>query len=157
MALSKLRQDEKGARTTTSKVIILISDGEDFGDETEDALRAIEEEGIRLFTLGVGTEKGSPIPGSGGYKTDRDGRTVTTRLNSSALRNMATLTGGEYFEISASRNDVARLISRISNIQGDARDARQVDVSANRYLYFLVAAMVLLAADIITNVKTLHI
>jgi Ca-activated chloride channel family protein len=157
IAINKFAQDEKGAGTPSSKILILISDGEDFGEETEEALQAVEDAGIRLFTLGVGTEKGSAIPGPGGYKTDREGRTVTTKLNTSSLRRMATITGGEYFEISGSRNDVARLINRIGSIQGEVRDARQVDVSANRYLYFLIAAMALFLVDMLTSVKTLRI
>jgi Ca-activated chloride channel family protein len=157
VAINKFSQDQKGAANPSSKVLILISDGEDFGEDTEEALQAVEDAGIRLFTLGVGTEKGSAIPGPGGYKTDRNGQTVTTRLNTTSLRRMATLTGGEYFEISASRNDVARLINRIGSIQGEVRDARQVDVSANRYLYFLVAALALFVVDMLTSVKTLRI
>ena len=73
------------------------------------------------------------------------------------MRSLASKTGGQYFEINESRNDVSRLISTISHIEGELRDARFVDVSANRYFYFLLGAFVLLALDVLINLKTVRI
>jgi len=157
MALSKL-DDQKGLETQQkSKVIILISDGEDFGDQTGQADKEIEERDIKLFTLGVGTEKGSQIYSGRAYKVDQHGARVVSRLNSSALKSLAAKTGGQYFEINESRNDVTRLINTINRIEGEMRDARFVDVSSNRYFYFLLGAFLLLVVDILVNVKTVHI
>lgn len=157
MALQKL-EDEDGPRTNQkSKVIILISDGEDFGDETEKYLKDIENEDIRLFTLGIGTERGSQIFSGRSYKTDQRGNAVISKLNSSSLKKLANKTSGQYFEINDSRNDVARLISTIGKIEGQTRDARLVDVSANRYFYFLLAALALLVVDILLSIRTITI
>ncbi|HMI68107.1 MAG TPA: VWA domain-containing protein [Cyclobacteriaceae bacterium] len=157
MALSKL-DDQKGLETQQkSKVIILISDGEDFGDQTGQVDQEIEERDIKLFTLGVGTEKGSQIYSGRAYKVDQHGARVVSRLNSSALKSLAAKTGGQYFEINESRNDVTRLINTINRIEGEMRDARFVDVSSNRYFYFLLGAFLLLMVDILVNVKTVHI
>ena len=157
MALSKITSQEGASSQQKSKVIILISDGEDFGEETNDIAKEIEEKDIKLFTLGVGTDKGSQIYSGRGYKTDRQGNTVVSKLNSSSMRSLASKTGGQYFEINESRNDVSRLISTISHIEGELRDARFVDVSANRYFYFLLGALVLLALDVLINLKTVRI
>ena len=157
MALDKLTDEEEQVTDTKSKVIILISDGEDFGEETDEFVREIENRDIRLFTLGVGTEKGGNIYAGNGVKKDRDGKTVVTKLNSRSLRSIADKTGGEYFEINESRKDVSRLISTISRIEGELRDARLVDVTANKYFYFLAFAVVLLLLDIMLNVKTVSI
>jgi len=157
MALSKL-DDQKGLETQQkSKVIILISDGEDFGDQTGQVDQEIEDRDIKLFTLGVGTEKGSQIFSGRAYKVDQHGARVVSRLNSSALKSLAAKTGGQYFEINESRNDVTRLINTINRIEGEMRDARFVDVSSNRYFYFLLGAFLLLMVDILVNVKTVHI
>jgi len=157
MALSKL-DDQKGLETQQkSKVIILISDGEDFGDQTGQVDQEIEDRDIKLFTLGVGTEKGSQIFSGRAYKVDQHGARVVSRLNSSALKSLASKTGGQYFEINESRNDVTRLINTINRIEGEMRDARFVDVSSNRYFYFLLGAFLLLMVDILVNVKTVHI
>ncbi len=157
MALSKLDDQEGLGTQQKSKVIILISDGEDFGDQTRNVDQEIEERDIKLFTLGVGTEKGSPLYAGRGYKTDPQGNTVVSKLNSGALKSLADKTGGQYFEINEGRNDVTRLINTINRIEGEMRDARLVDVSANRYFYFLLAAFVLLILDFLFNVKTVTI
>ena len=157
MALSKVGDEDGPSAQQKSKVIILISDGEDFGEETTEIAKEIEDRNIKLFTLGVGTEKGSQIYAGRTYKTDRQGNTVISKLNSTSLRSLASKTGGQYFEINESRNDVSRMINIISHIEGELRDARFVDVSANRYFYFLLAALILLALDVLINVKTVSI
>jgi Ca-activated chloride channel family protein len=158
MALSKLEDDTGGPSSqATSKIIILISDGEDFGDETEDVAREIEKRDIKLFTLGVGTEKGGNIYSGNSLKTNRQGLIVQTKLNPKQLKSLATQTGGQYFEINESRNDVSRLINTISKIEGELRDARFIDVTANKYFYFLALAALLLVIDILVNVTTVRI
>lgn len=157
MALTKLSDEEGPSSQQKSKVIILISDGEDFGEETDDMIKKVREDDIKLFTLGVGTREGSQLYVGNGFKTDREGRTVVTKLVPSSLQNLAKQTGGEYFEINETKNDVSRLINTISNIEGELRDTRFVDVSANRYYYFLLIALILLALDVMSNVKTVRI
>jgi Ca-activated chloride channel homolog len=157
MALKKLQEQEANAGKAKSKIIILISDGEDFGEETNEIVRDIDEENIKLFTLGVGTEAGGNIYSQNGLKKDREGNVVQTRLNSSSLRSLANKTDGQYFEINESKNDVTRLINTISKIEGELRDARFVDVTANKYYYFLAIAACLLLIDILIPVKTIRI
>lgn len=156
MALEKLDNDD-GTADTKSKVIILISDGEDFGQDTDEVVNEIDKRDIRLFTLGVGTEQGGNIYAGAGVKKDREGNPVVTRLNSRSMRSIADKTEGQYFEINESRNDVSRLISTISRIEGELRDARMVDVTANKYYYFLAIATVLLLLDVMINIKTVSI
>ncbi len=157
MALDKLQDDQEKPADTKSKVIILISDGEDFGQETDEMVNEIEDRDIKLFTLGVGTEKGGNIYAGNGVKKDREGNNIVTKLNSRSLRSIADKTGGQYFEINQSKNDVSRLINTIGNIEGELRDAKMVDVTANKYFYFLALAMALLLLDIVVNVKTVSI
>ncbi len=157
MAVKKLTEEETTSGQTKSKVVILISDGEDFGEETQNAVKDVEDENIKLFTLGVGTEKGGSIYASSGLKKDRSGNVVVSKLNSSALKEIAKKADGQYFEINQSRNDVSRLINTIGKIEGELRDARYVDVTANKYFYFLVAAFALLMLDIFVNIRTVKI
>lgn len=158
MAIKKIEDDNRETTSrTSSKVIILISDGEDFGENTNEATREIENKGIKLFTLGVGTEEGGRIYASNGYKKDRQGNVVVTKLNSRSLRSLADKTGGQYFEINESRNDVSRLINTIARIEGELRDTRFVDVAANRYFYFLGLAILLLTIDILFAVQAIKI
>jgi Ca-activated chloride channel family protein len=157
MAMDKLESDNTKATEVTSKVILLISDGEDFGDETEAALAGIEKKGLKLFTLGVGTEQGGQIRSGSGFKTDRQGAVVVTRLNPDALQTLAGKTGGQYFEINESRNDITRLINTIDSIEGELLEARFIDVTANKYFYFLAIALILLMLDVLIPVKAIRI
>lgn len=157
MALSKLEDDKAPLAQTKSKIIVLISDGEDFGEDTPEVSSLIEDKGVKLFTLGVGTQKGGNIYSGNGLKMDRSGNVVTTKLKPEALKDLANKTGGQYFEINESKNDVSRMINSISKIEGEFRDARFVDTSANKYYYFLAAALLLLVLDVLVNIRTIRI
>lgn len=157
MALEKLSGEESTSIEQKSKVIILISDGEDFGDNTPGITARVEESGIKLFTLGVGTEAGSKIRTNYGFKTDRSGKEVVTKLNSRDLKTLAVKTGGKYFEINENSNDIERLINAINAIEGELKDARVVDVSANKYYYFIALALLLISFDFLLGLKAVRI
>lgn len=157
MALEKLESDASNVARQTSKTIVLISDGEDFGEETTAITTKIEEAGIKLFALGVGTERGSKISTRRGFKKNKNGEEVVSKLNSTSLRKIAADTDGKYFEINKSRNDVSRLISSINEIEGELRDSKQVDAKSNKYFYFLGLALFLMCLDLMLNVSVLRI
>ena len=157
MALDKLSGQEGAITQPKSKVIIFISDGEDFGTRRDEVAKEIADAGIRLYTLGVGTEEGSRIRKASGYKTDHSGREVFSKLNARDLKNLANTTGGKYFEISADRNDLERLINAINSIEGEVRDARRIDASANKYFYFAALALLLLSTDLVFGLKSIRL
>ena len=157
MAYSKLIGDDDTPGQQKSKIIILISDGEDFGNETQDISEDIIDSGVKLFTFGVGTEQGGQILARGVPKTDRDGNIVVTRLESQSLKELAGQSGGRYFEINERQNDTSRLISSISQIEGELRDSKQVDTAANKYVYFLLAGVLLFMADHMIKLKTIRL
>jgi Ca-activated chloride channel homolog len=157
MALSKLMNDSESGPESKSKLILLISDGEDFGEETKSAVAEAKEAGIKVFTLGVGTEAGGKIKDINGFKKDFQGNEVITRLNPSALRKIAEATNGRYFEINNKTNESAYLISAIQNIEGELRDMRTIDVSANKYEYFLAIAMALFLIDMLISYRAIKI
>lgn len=157
LALKKLN-DEKSLRSEQkSKIIILISDGEDFGTETSQVAEEIETSGIKLFTLGIGTTTGSKIMTRRGYKKDYKGEEVVSKINPTALKQYAAETGGKYFEINDSKNDVERLINAIDDIEGELQDAKKVDSKANKYYYFLSLALILMLIDVLIRVKVIQI
>lgn len=156
VALDKL-DTEDSEIDAKAKIIILISDGEDFGEQTESMRAEIRDRGIKLFTLGVGTTQGSKIMIGDQVKTDRNGNVVVSKLNRQSLKELAARTGGQYFEINQRQNDVERLINSINKVEGQLRDSRMVDVSANKYIYFLAAALLLLMLDNLTTVKAIRV
>ena len=87
----------------TNRVVFLISDGEDHSDEAEEAARRANEFGIRIFTFGVGSESGAPIPIKRNgivetYKKDLEGNVVITKKNPNVLKTIAEITNGAYYE-----------------------------------------------------------
>ena len=139
LGLSKLQDESSEEKDIKSKIIILFSDGEDFGDETEESIEKIKENSLKLFSIGIGTEKGSRIKDNfGKFKKDKEGNDVITKLNSSSLRETADKTGGKYYEISKNKNEISQMISDIKNIKGDVIDEKMSNVSDNKYFYFLV-------------------
>lgn len=157
LALEKITDEDESVTRQKSKIIILISDGEDFGENTKDIAKQVKEAGIKLYTLGIGTAQGSKIMTRNGFKKDNKGQDVISKLNAGSLKKLASVTNGKYFEINNQQNDVEKLINTIDSIEGELRDARHMDVSANKYYYFLALAFVLLFIDASIKTRTLTV
>ena len=158
LSLSKLNDENALSLEISSKVIILISDGEDFGDNTNESLDNIIESNIKLFTVGVGSEKGSKILlRNGKYKKDKDGSEVITKLKPTSLKETARDTGGKYFEISNINNQTDELITEINSIKGDIIESKTIDVTVNKYFYFLFTALLLMIIDFSIKLKIIRI
>ncbi|TAE02626.1 MAG: VWA domain-containing protein [Bacteroidetes bacterium] len=156
MALERHLEEDKNIRNQ-AKVVVLISDGEDFGEETKDIAKEMRDKEIKTFTVGVGTAQGSKIPFRNGFKQDESGSEVVSVLNANALKELADITGGQYFEVNDKQNDIPKLIASIAKIKGDMRDTRQIDVSANKYFYFLLAALFLAIFDVLLTIKIIRL
>ena len=150
LGLSKLRDENSGDNDFKSKIIILFSDGEDFGEDTDQSIEKIKENSLKLFSVGIGTDEGTKILDDfGNFKKDNEGNDVITKLNSSSLRETADKTGGKYYEISKNKNEINQMITEIKNIKGDVIDQQTSNISENKYFYFLLSALVLVAIDFI--------
>jgi len=158
LSLSKLEDETSINKEINSKVIILISDGEDFGEDTESSLEQIKSSSIKLFSVGIGSTQGSKILlRNGKFKKDNEGNDVVTKLNSNSLKETASYTGGKYFEISNEMNQTDNLISEIVNIKGDYIESKTVDVTENKYFYFLFSALILMLIDFTFSFKIISI
>ena len=157
LSLDKLLAD-KIQENDKSKIIILISDGEDFGENTYEIVDKIKESSIKLFTVGIGTAQGTRIIlRNGSFKKDKDGKEVITKLNSTSLKKIANETKGKYFEISNQINQINGMIYEIKEIKGDLIDSKFMDVTKNKYFYFLFVALMLMSMDFLFNFKIIKI
>ncbi len=157
LSLDKLLAD-KIQENDKSKIIILISDGEDFGENTYEIVDKITKSSIKLFTVGIGTAKGTRITLRNGlFKKDKNGKEVITKLNSTSLKKIANETKGKYFEISNQRNQINGMIYEIKEIKGDLIDSKFMDVTKNKYFYFLFVALMLMSMDFLFNFKIIKI
>jgi Ca-activated chloride channel family protein len=159
LVLTRLQATARPAGTAArATAVVLISDGEDFGENLEPTLRLLTRSGVRLYTVGVGTLDGAriPRPRGGGYLRDARGREAVTRLVPTTLRRLAQQTGGQYFELTDQRNEFPLLVNALNRLEGQAEQVRTVAVADNRYRYPLVVALVLLTLDIILTIRVIR-
>lgn len=158
LAQQKFKEMEISSKKVSSKLILLASDGEDFGEETEDAVSKLEKDGIRVFTLGIGTSEGGKIPtASGGNLTNEDGQDVLAKFKPEDLIKISAETKGKYFEVTNEKNEVPALIEAMQSIEGEVRDVQVIDVGANKYFYFLFVALCILVLDILFTINIIKI
>ena len=157
MAKEKLLEESGKAGSNSSRLVILISDGEDWGEEAQAIAKEYKKEGIKLMTLGIGTANGGRIPEGRRYKRDRQGKEVVTRLDARSLQALAKTANGQYFEINERLNDTQRLVNTVNALEGQFQASKLVDVNNNKYLYFLAAALILLALDAIVTPKLVRL
>jgi len=137
--------------------LVLISDGEDFGENLEPTLRELTRSGARLFTMGVGTLEGSRLPREAGrYVRDARGRDAVSKLAPLPLRRLAEQTNGQYFELTDRRNEFPLLLNALNRVEGQAEQVRTVSVADNRYRYPLLLALALLLLDVVVTVKVIR-
>ncbi len=155
------KQDELNAlnkRRNSTKILILFTDGEDFGENYRKATRLLSDLGVRLFVVGVGTTEGGNMPtANGSLKKNSSGEVIVTHLNSTELRTIAREADGKYFEISTEINNMPQLISDIDNTKGSLQMNMEVFVSANKYFYFLWVAFAMLVLDVLVTIRTIKI
>ncbi|MCX2739822.1 VWA domain-containing protein [Pontibacter anaerobius] len=158
LALDKLRQTSNTPEEEQkARVLVLISDGEDFGSDVQHLAGQLRDENIRVYTLGIGTTDGSPIPAGNTFKTDSEGQQVLSQLKPEPLVQLSELTGGAYFEVNDRVSEVSKLISAINKIEGELRESKTIDVTANKYVYPLALALFLILLDILITVKLIRI
>ena len=148
MAALAFDEDREGA-----KVILLMTDGEDSETDPVAAAREAANEGITIFTVGFGSAQGEPVPDLDlrgnvvGFKTDRTGNQVLSRLDEETLRAVADAAGGSYFRAGGA---AAAIASRIDDLQASRLDSREEIQRIERFQIFLaIAVLALIAAELI--------
>lgn len=135
---------------TKYKVLVIITDGEDFEGDAARAAQDAADMGIKIYCIGVGTTDGEIIPaagrgGEGGYLTDRGGRVVKTKLNEDILKKIAISTGGSYVRATQSEFGLVLLYDKsISRLEKRDIEAKMRKHYQERYQYFLALAVILL-------------
>ena len=136
-----------------NKAIVIITDGEDHeGNALEQADAAVKK-GIAIYTIGMGLPEGVPIPEYNGavmtgYKKDRDGQTVMTRLDETLLQQIASLGKGMYVRATNSETGLNKIFDDINKIQKAEIEEKQFSDYETRYQYFVGLALLLLIIDL---------
>jgi Ca-activated chloride channel family protein len=138
-----------------SKVLVVISDGEDHDENWKEFVPQLNERGIKVLAIGLGTAKGGPIPlktGSSvvGYKKDENGEVVITRQNDKVLRELALQTNGSYVSGSNTNGTLEALKSTLTGLDKVDIEERVFTDYDDQFQWFLAVAFALLLIELIT-------
>ncbi len=133
------------------KAVVLISDGETHDEKTEEAVKLLQENGVVVYTVGIGSPGGSPIyePGTTDYKKDADGNTVISKLNEQELQSIATETSGTYYLFTNADDIATNILFQLSKM-----DKKAIAGGFNRnytsyFQIFIALAILLLILELI--------
>ena len=135
-----------------SKVLILITDGEDHEGAPLEAAREAKQAGIKIFTIGVGQDGGAPIPlrdGSGGFKKDRRGDMIISHLDEATLQKIALETEGSYVRSVTGDMDLDKIykVDIKQHIEGKELSSTRQRRWEQRFQWFVCAALLLIAGE----------
>ncbi|MCC1483273.1 VWA domain-containing protein [Winogradskyella immobilis] len=137
----------------TNRILIIISDGEDHEGDAQDLAEEASEEGIRIFTIGVGDTKGGPIPIKRNgivlnYKKDQKGETVITKLNEQTLKDIANEANGVYINGSNTSEVVDTIKDLIDKMDKKEFESKQIADFKDQFQWFLGLGIFLFFIDI---------
>jgi len=155
--LIQTKYNSNGITNRKSKVIVLVSDGEDFGELEANVLADLKKDKINLLVLGVGTPQGGKIKEGNDFKKDKEQNEVVSKLDADYLKSLAKVLGGQYFQLSNQVNDVSVMLKEITQLEGNWIDTRKMTVTNNKYYYFLFLALILMIIDVLVTIRTIKL
>ena len=137
----------------TNRFLVIISDGEDHQEETKQVAENLAKEGVKVYTIGVGTENGAPIPikvnnSLIGYKKDRKGETVITQRKADILSEIANIGNGNYIDGNRTEQPVNEIAETIANAEKNEFETKQFSDYKDQFQWFLAVALFFLVVDI---------
>jgi Ca-activated chloride channel homolog len=136
-----------------SKLLVLFTDGEDFSHNLNDIKQEAAQAGLSIFTIGVGTPEGAPVPlfdAHGkllGHQKDAQGGVVISRLNEGILRSLAGDAGGSYIRAVDNGDDIATFIRAVHAFEKEQISERKHSRYEDQYHYFLLVSFICFALE----------
>ncbi|MCH5335746.1 MAG: VWA domain-containing protein [Alistipes sp.] len=132
-----------------SRAVILITDGENHEDDAVAAAERAAEQGIRIYTIGIGTPEGAPIEIGGEFVRDSDGNMVVSKLNEPMLEEIARITGGAYVRSTNRAQGLEEIMAEINALEKSETETLQFEEYNELFAYFAAAALVLLFVEML--------
>jgi Ca-activated chloride channel family protein len=137
----------------TNRFLIIISDGEDHQEETKQVAQNLANEGVKIYTVGVGTERGGPIPmrlngAMIGYKKNNKGETVITKRMPEVLQGIADASDGKYIDGNITENPVSEIAEIIAKAEKSEFETKQFSDYKDQFQWFLAFGLFFLIVDI---------
>ncbi len=135
-----------------NKALIIISDGENHEDDALGAAKKAAEAGVRVFTIGIGSPKGSPIPvigkyGETDYQTDKQGSVVITKLNETMMQQIASAGNGMYLRAGSSNAGIKTILDELDKLTKIEIDAKVYAEYDERFQYAIGLAIFFLLLE----------
>lgn len=124
-----------------SRAIILITDGENHEDDPVAAAAQAAEMGIKVFTIGVGSPEGKPIPMNGELLKDKDGEIVVSRLDESVLQEVAKAGNGAYVRAGNNEFGLNPIIEDLRKLEDEKYSSVVFEEFDEQFMYFLAIAL----------------
>ena len=131
------------------RVIILITDGENHEDDALAVAERAAKQGVRIFTIGIGTPEGAPIQINGEFIKDENGEMVVSKLNEEMLAQIADITGGAYVRATKQSIGLDEIVKTINDMEQTELSTIRFEELNEQYQYLLIAALVLLLAEFV--------
>ena len=132
-----------------SRAIIVITDGENHEDDPVAAAKQAAEMGIRVFTIGVGSPEGEPIPMDGELLKDRNGEIVVTRLDEKQLQDVAAAGGGVYVRAENNEFGLNPIVDSIRKMDEEEFSSVVFEEFDEQYMYFFAIALVFFVIEML--------
>ena len=137
--------------------MVLFSDGENASSCERNTLIRLRMQGMPIITVGVGSEAGASIRQGRDFIRDDNNQIVRSRLNRSYLQELARDSRGQYIEADVNGRYINELAGILQSLKGGTSDQRRLAVATNKYYYFLLAALGLIALDILIAIRTFRL
>lgn len=140
-------------RELKHKVLILITDGEDHEADPVAAATEAAKQGVIIYTIGIGSPQGAPIPEfdqyghQTGYKKDRNGQIITSKLDVLTLEKIAFETGGKFYISTSGEVELEKILREISDMEKKELASRKFTQFEDRFQIFLFLALILLIIE----------
>ncbi|HEX2978227.1 MAG TPA: VWA domain-containing protein [Candidatus Babeliales bacterium] len=131
-----------------NKLVVILTDGEDFSSNLTKVREQAREVGVHIFTLGIGTPEGAPVPvvdddgRQHGHQKNEKGEIVISRLNEGILRALSAESGGAYVRASDGDADIKELVRMVEQFEKEKFEDKTVPTLQERYPIFAVIAFV---------------
>ncbi|KKQ33482.1 MAG: von Willebrand factor type A [candidate division TM6 bacterium GW2011_GWF2_37_49] len=152
-ALQKSISVFKASQERKNKILVMITDGEDFSVNLGQAKNWASEQNIHLFAIGIGTTDGAPIPmfdNSGkqtGHYTEQDGKIAISKLNEELLSSITQSLAGNYIRSTYQDSDIDQLIILLHGFEKEKITEKQFSLYHDQYPWFLGIAWAMLLLD----------
>ena len=144
------------AQSEKSRAIIVITDGENHEDDPVAAAREAASMGIRVFTIGVGSDQGKPIPMNGELLKDKNGEIVVTRLEENTLREVASAGNGMYVRAGNSEFGLNPIIDEIKKMDAEEFSSVIFEEYDEQYMYFFAIALALFVIEMLIGERRIR-